>query len=101
MSRDRSAMLSREELLGGLNARRASTLLFAVEARTAQLVARSREAMQPFLTDKAFADRERAFLDALAVGRDLPIQPSIQDLEHYAPQWAKLVPDDPGLRAAI
>ena len=46
MSRDPSAMFSREELLGGLNARRASTLLFAIEARTAQLVGRSREAMQ-------------------------------------------------------
>ena len=101
MSRDPSAMFSREELLGGLNARRASTLLFAIEARTAQLVGRSREAMQPFLAEKALADRERAFLNALAAQRDLTIQPSIQDLEHYAPQWATLVPSDSGVRAAI
>ena len=101
MSRDESAILSREELLGGMNARRASTLLFVIEGRTAQLVSRSRTAMQPFLTEKAFEDRERAFLNALAVGRDLPIQPSIQDLEHYASEWATLVPGDPGVRAAI
>jgi hypothetical protein len=101
MSHDPSALFSREELLGGLNARRASTLLFVIEARTAQLVGRSRQAMEPFLSEKTFADRERAFLSALAAQRDLPVRPSIQDLEQYAPQWAALVPSDPGLRAAI
>jgi amino acid permease len=37
----------------------------------------------------------------LAQGRDPPLQPKIQDLERYAPQWAALVPDNPGVQAAI
>jgi amino acid permease len=94
-------MLTREELLGGLPARRASTLLFAIEARTAHLVARSRRALATYLTERSAEEQERAFLDAMAQGRDLPLQPTIQDLERYAPAWADLVPPDSGLRAAL
>ncbi len=101
MSADESAFLSREELLGGLPAKRASTLLFAVEGRTAQLVLQSRQAAARFISEKAAEAKERAFLDALAQGRDLPVQPTIQDLERYAAQWASLVSPDPGLRAAV
>ncbi len=39
MASDESALFSREGLLGGLSARRATTLLFAIENRTAHLVA--------------------------------------------------------------
>jgi hypothetical protein len=56
---------SRDELLGGLPARRASGILFAIEARTARLM------------------------------------PTIRDLERYAGEWAQLVPDNPGSRAAV
>ena len=101
MSSDWSDFISRDELLGGLPARRASTLLFAVESRTSHLVVRSRQAMARFLTEQTAEARERAFLDALAQGRDLPVQPSIQDLERYAPEWADLVPPDAGIRAAL
>jgi amino acid permease len=98
---DDLGLLTREELLGGLPARRASTLLFAIESRTAHLVGRSRQAMATYLTEKTVEAQERAFLDALAQGRDLPLQPTIQDLERFAPEWADLVPPDPGLRAAL
>src|SRR5688500_14116589 len=101
MSSEWSDFLSRDEVLGGLPARRASTLLFAIEGRTAHLVVRSRQAMAYVLTEKTSEARERAFLDALAQGRDLPVQPRIQDLERYAPEWAALVPDDAGVRAAL
>jgi amino acid permease len=93
--------ISREELLGGLPARRASTLLFAIESRTAQLVSKAKQATALYLTPKAAEEREREFLEAIAAGRDLPIQPTIQDLERYAPHWASLVPDDSGVRAAV
>ena len=93
--------VTREELLGGLPARRASTLLFAIEGRTAQLVSRSRQAMAGFLPEKTAEARERAFFDALAQGRELPVRVSIQDLERYAPDWADLVPRDPGIRATL
>jgi amino acid permease len=101
MSSDWSDFVSRDELLGGLPARRASTLLFAIESRTAHLVAHSRRAMARYLTERTGEEQERAFLDALAQGRDLPLRPTIQDLERYAPEWAALVPNDAALRAAV
>src|SRR5918997_3516214 len=93
--------VSREEVLGGLPARRASMLLFAIEGRTARLVDRSRRAMALGVTERSAEERERAFLQALAEGRDLPLHPTIQDLERYAPVWASLVPPDPAMRAAV
>jgi hypothetical protein len=101
MASDDEFLLSREDLLGGLPARRASTLLFAIESRTASLVAQARQAMAPYLTEKTAEERERAFLQALATGRELPLQPTIQDLERYAPLWATLIPEDNSLRAAL
>lgn len=92
---------TRDELLGGLPARRASTLLFAVESRTAHLVKRARTALIPYRSEISQEEQERAFIDALAQGRTPPLQPTIQDLERYAPQWAPLVPPDDGVRAAL
>lgn len=97
-------VVSREELLAGRFApgRRANALLFAIESRTAQLVALSTEATALYLTQKAVEERESAFLEALAAGRDLPVPPAIQDLERYAPHWADLVSAaDARLRAAL
>ena len=96
-----STFLSREELLGGLHAKRASTLLFAIEGRTAQLVLQSRQAAARVVSRKAAEAKERAFLDALSQGRDLPDQPTIQELERYANEWAPLVSSEPGLRATV
>lgn len=82
-------------------ARRASTLLFAIENRTAELVARSRAAMATFRTERSEAERERQFLAAMAAGREPPLRPRIQDVERYAPLWAPLVPADIDVRAAL
>ncbi len=101
MITDDSVFLSREELFGGLPAKRASTLLFAIESRTAYLVARSKRAMARFMTEKTAEEQDRAFVNAIAEGRDLHIQPTIQDLEHHAAHWSSLVPTDPVLRAAL
>src|ERR687885_168346 len=94
-------LLSREQLLGGLPARRASTLLFAIESRTAHLMVRTRQAAARLATERSAEQQERAFLNALAQGREPSVQPKIQDLERYAGEWASLVPDDPGVRAAL
>ena len=64
---------SRDELLEGLPARRASTLLFAIESRAAHLSAQAHQATAWYLTEKTAAEHERAFLEALAQGRDLPV----------------------------
>ena len=73
MASDESALFSREGLLGGLSARRATTLLFAIENRAAHLAAQSPRAVPIVLSEHAARQRERAFLDALAQGRDVPV----------------------------
>jgi hypothetical protein len=57
--------------------------------------------MDPSLTEQVEQQRDLAFLEAFALGRDPPLRPTIQDLEHHAPQWATLIPDNPNLRAAL
>src|SRR5581483_11134537 len=98
---DASRPFSREELLEGLPNRRASLLLFSIEGQTAYLVAQARQAMADFLPPGTAEEREQAFLEALARRRELPLRPTIQDLERYAPHWAALVPANPRLRAAL
>jgi len=94
-------LLSREEVLGGLPARRASALLFAIESRTALRMVRTRQAVRRLATEHSAEQQERAFLDALAHGREWPVRPKIQDLERHALDWAPLVPAEPSVRAAI
>lgn len=101
MPADEAAIFSRESVLGGLPARRASTLLFAIENRTALLTARARHAMARFETERTAAEREQSFLAALAGGRTPLAGLRIQDLDRHARGWADLMPPDPELRAAV
>jgi amino acid permease len=94
-------LFSRADLTHGLPARRASTLLFAIEALTAQLAARERRAMATYLTDRTAADQERTFLDAMRAGRTEHDRPGIRDLERHAAAWTALVPPDASLAAAM
>lgn len=94
-------LITREEALGGLPARQASTLLFLIETRTAHLIRQSRQITERFLTEDAEKERELAFYESFTLGRSPYPPPSIQHLERYAPQWALLVPKTPALRAAI
>ena len=94
-------VFSRESVLGGMPARRASTLLYAIENRTALLASRAKRAMARFETERTTAEKERIFFGALADGRTPPARATIQDLERHAPRWASLVPSDPELRAAV
>jgi amino acid permease len=93
--------LDRDQVLAGLPARRANTLLFLIESRTAHLVARSRQAMEWFLTEEAAQERELAFLEAFSLGQDPPLRPTIQDLERHASSWAELVAKNPRVQAAV
>ena len=101
MAADEVPAFSRESVLAGLPARRASTLLFAIESRTALLVSRARHAMARFETERTAADREQSFLAALAAGRTPLAGLRIQDLDRHARGWGDLVPPDPALRAAV
>ncbi|HEY8170664.1 MAG TPA: hypothetical protein VIH24_06150 [Candidatus Limnocylindria bacterium] len=94
-------MFSRDELLAGLPARRASAILFAIEAHTARLMAGTRVSRTTYVGGRGSAEREQAFLDAFAAGRNLPLTPTIHDLERFAPGWVHLVPDGAEARAAV
>ncbi|MFN8489934.1 MAG: hypothetical protein U0350_20275 [Caldilineaceae bacterium] len=97
-------LISREEVLSGMTGRsskQASALLVLIENRTAYLAALSQQAMDEFLTEEAAQAHTKVFLDALALGRAAPISPPIQALEHYAPQWATLVAENPNIRAIV
>jgi amino acid permease len=91
----------REELLAGRPTKRADTLLFLIESRTAHLVARSRRAMEQFVTEADHNERELAFFAAFSQGLDPPLVPTIQDLERHSWQWAPLVAQSPQVRAAV
>lgn len=99
-----SQLISREEVLSGMagrSSKQASALLVLIENRTAYLAALSQQAMDEFLTEEAAQARTKVFFDALALGRAAPISPTIQALEHYAPQWATLVAENPNIRASV
>jgi hypothetical protein len=95
------SLFSREEVLGGLIARRARTLLYLIESRSARLAAQARQAMTLYRSEQAAAEDELAFITAFTEGRDPPRKPSIQDVEHFAAQWAELVPREARMQAAV
>src|SRR5262245_38785959 len=97
-------VISREEALEGMRGRstkQANTLLVLIENRTAHFMAQAQLPVELILTEKAAETRNRAFLEAIALGRDLSIRPTIHDLERFAPHWALLVPDNPTIRAHV
>lgn len=91
-----SFSLSRDELLsGGIPARRAGMLLFAIENRTAQLVKQGARDAAVYLSWAGTQTREHDFFTALAQGRDTTTTVTIQHIERYAPQWQTLLPETP------
>lgn len=102
MSLDGFESLTKEAILGGdLDARRATTLLFAIESRTAYLKGQSYLVASRVITAETAEIQEQEFLGSLAKGRDLSDQLAIQDLERYSLRWTDLIPDNPNLLAAI
>lgn len=104
MPPDENEMLTRAEVLGGLSGRemkRAGVLLFAIETCTSHLVARTRWAMERFLTDAAVEERELDYIESFALGREPFPRPSVHDIERHANRWASLVPESPEVRAAL
>ena len=100
MARRSSDLLSREEILSGLPARRQQNLLFVIEAVTGRIIAESRLPAE-LVTEKAAVEVEDAFLEAFRYGTGLPVVPRIQDLELSANHWAPLVPESAHARAAL
>jgi hypothetical protein len=73
-------MFTRDSLLGGLPARRASTILFTIESRTAALVRSNRVNRASYIGERTAAEREQAFLSAMAGGREA-IDVRIEEIE--------------------
>jgi hypothetical protein len=113
-------MFTREEVLGGLPARRAHALLYLIEARTARLEERAVEVigfatmgeigaaqagMWSFLLsqeDALGADQDGpGYLEGFRAARRPFRPPSIRQLEIQADRWAALVPANPVIRAAL
>jgi hypothetical protein len=94
-------LFTRDEALGGLPARRAATLLFLIESRTAHLADQARRAGDFLASEEASRERDLAFFEAFSAGREPPVAPTVRDLERHAARWAPLVPPSPGLRAAL
>lgn len=93
--------LSRDQVLGGLPAKRASLVLFSIESRTSRISLDLQQSKAYNFDEISQTGIEKAFMEALADRRELPSPPTIQDLELYAGEWAALVPDDAGTRAAL
>jgi len=94
-------LFTRDEVLGGLPARRAASTLFLIESRAAYLADQSHHATDFLVSEDAARRRDLVFLEAFSGGREPPVKPTIQDLERFAPAWARLVPRQPALRAAV
>jgi len=101
MTEPETELFTRSEVLAGLPARRGQATLFLIESRTAHLVARARQDLEPFLGETTVAERDLAFMEAFASGKAPPLRPTIQDLEQYAAAWRDLAPDTPRARAAL
>jgi hypothetical protein len=94
-------LFTRDEVLGGLPARRAASTLFLIESRAAYLADQSRQATNFLVSEDAARRRDLVFLEAFSGGREPPVRSTIQDLERFAPAWAPFVPPQPPLRAAV
>src|SRR5437763_9350807 len=90
-----------DEVLGGFSAKRARLLLFQIESRTASLMLQARRAVDRYLTEETAEQQDLAFFEALAEGRELPVHPTIRDLERYAPHWQSLILPNRTLQAAL
>ncbi len=73
--------ISREEVLGGLPAKKARTLLFLIEGRVGLLKSRANHAMDPFESGEMARERDMAFIEAFSTGHATPVALRIQDLE--------------------
>src|SRR5688572_4932082 len=97
---DSGEFLSRDEVLGGLPARRARTLLFLIEQHSALHASQREVGTMAMLGERSAEARELEWIEAFALGRDAPRTASIREIEAAAGRWAPLVPESAEVRAA-
>ena len=94
-------LFSRDEILGGLPARRARSLAFLIERQTVSHMATREVGPMAMVGEGAAQERSLAWFDAFAsAGEDELRRPSIREIEAAAGSWAPLVPEAPPVRAA-
>jgi hypothetical protein len=93
-------LISREEVLAGLPARRARTLVYLIERAAVRHRADREVGTMALLGERAAEDRELAWIEAFAVGDESSHRPTVQELEAAAEGWAPLVAGTPQIRAA-
>jgi hypothetical protein len=94
------SVLSRQEALAGLPARRARAILSLIENLAGQLAADDRlPAELSMALEEGRVDD--AFFKAHGLARQSIKPTTIQDLEVYAARWQALVPDNPRVQAAL
>ena len=99
-------LISREDLLSGSLRldRRPARIFASIEARCRYIQIESRRAIETyFLTDhESFTRRfDLDYFQGLNLRATDPRPLTISALEHYAPQWKALVPENPSLQAAL
>jgi hypothetical protein len=92
--------LSRDEVLAGLPARRARTLVYLIETAAARSRANREVGTMALLGERSAESRELAWLEAFALGKDPPRRPTVQEVEASTGSWASLVPRSAEVRAA-
>ncbi len=97
---DPGELLSRDEVLGGLPARRARTLLFLIEQQSALHASEREVGTMALLGERSAEARKLAWIEAFALGRGAPRAASIQEIEAAAGRWAPLVAESAEVRAA-
>lgn len=90
-----------DEILGGRPGKRADVLLLLIESRTAELVSKSRRAMQPVAAAAPPRPRDLEYFEAFAAASEARPKPTVQQLERHAQAWSTLVPPNPKLKAAL
>jgi hypothetical protein len=92
---------TRDDVLGGMPGKRASTALFLIESRTAYLAQRSRRDVDALPPDRGTQNREDAYLEAFRQSAAPRTTVTIQQIEQWAPWWEVLVPANPQTRASL
>lgn len=92
---------TRDDVLGGMPGKRASTALFLIESRSAYLAQRSRRDVDALPAEPQTDNREDTFLEAFRQGAAARAGVTIQQIEQWAPWWAVLAPDNAQVRAAL
>ena len=98
--RDDAGLFSREEVLAGLPARRARTLVYLIEKAAARLRLDREVPTMALGGERSAEARGLAWIEAFALDEEPSGPLTAQDIEAAAGRWASLVPRSAEIRAA-